>query len=255
MPKITLANKKAIITGGGTGIGRAIAIEFAKLGADIIINYNSSQSDAENIVEEINNMGRHAVAVKADLTKEDQVIGLVKATENLTGGQIDILVNNAGTMVKKCLIEEMDLELWQKVMDVNMTSAFLVSKHVIPFMKSQKSGKIINISSLAAHTGGSIGATAYSASKAAVQAFTKGLAKELAPYNILVNCIAPGIITTRFHERYTSPEVRSQFVRNIPLGREGTPEETAGAAVFLATELGNYVTGETVEVNGGILMD
>ncbi|MFZ7102146.1 MAG: SDR family NAD(P)-dependent oxidoreductase [Peptococcaceae bacterium] len=253
MTTISLVNKKALITGGGTGIGRAIAIAFAKLGAEVVINYNSSQNDAENTVAEIEKIGGRAIAVQADLTREEQVINLLQGAEKFTGGQIDILVNNAGTMVKKCLIEEMDLELWQKVLDVNMTSTFLVTKHVIPMMKEQQGGKIINISSLAAHTGGSIGATAYATSKAAVQAFTKGLAKELAP--ILVNCIAPGIITTRFHEMYTSPEVRNQFHRNIPLGREGTPEETAGAAVFLATDLGNYVTGETVEVNGGLLMD
>ncbi|MDK2824468.1 MAG: 3-oxoacyl-[acyl-carrier protein] reductase [Clostridia bacterium] len=254
MEKFNLKNNKALITGAGTGIGRAIAIEFAKLGADVVVNYNSSKEAAEEVVNEIKGLGQKAIAIQADVTKEDQVSNLVKKAVEFGEGKIDILVNNAGTLVKRCPIDEMDLELWYKIMDVNMTSTFLVTKHVIPVMKNQNNGRIINISSLAAHNGGGPGAVAYATSKAAVQAFTKGLAKELAP-NILVNAIAPGIITTRFHDVYTPMEVRANFGKNIPLGREGTPEETAGAAVLLATEYGSYITGEMIEVNGGIYMD
>ncbi|MFZ5946176.1 MAG: SDR family NAD(P)-dependent oxidoreductase [Bacillota bacterium] len=239
MTSKSLAGKKAVITGGNTRLSRAIAIEFAKLGADIVINYDSNQHDVENIVEEINKMGREVIAVQADLAIEEQVISLIKAAENFTGGQIDILINNTGTMFEKYTIEEMDLALWKKVIDTNITSTFLISKHVIPVMKTQKRGKIINISSFAGLTAMSRGSTAYYTFKAAVQAFTKCLAKELAASGIFVNCIV-------------SEAAISQFNKSIFPGREGTPEETAGAAIFLATDLGDKVTGETVEVNCGL---
>ncbi|NLT95978.1 MAG: 3-oxoacyl-ACP reductase FabG [Clostridia bacterium] len=254
MDKITLLNKKALITGAGTGIGRAIALEFARLGADVVVNYNSSKDAALEVVKIIKEMGREAIAVQADVTDEEQVKALVKKAAQFGQGKIDILVNNAGAMVKRCPVEDMDLKLWNYIMDLNMTSTFLVCKHVIPIMKAQKSGRIINMSSMAAHNGGGPGAVAYATSKAAVQNFTKGLAKELAPH-ILVNCLAPGIITTRFHELYTPDDVRAKLTAGIPLQREGTPEEVAGAAVLLASQYGSYITGETIEVNGGIYMD
>jgi len=252
--KFSLAGKNVLITGAGTGIGRAIALEFARLGASVVVNYNSSKEAALEVVKEIEQIGGKAIAFQADVTQEEQVKSLVKASAEFGQGKIDVLVNNAGTLVQRCPIEEMDLSLWYKVMDINLTSTFLVCKHVIPVMKKQKSGRIINMSSMAAHNGGGPGAVAYATSKAAVATFTKGLAKELAP-DILVNALAPGIITTRFHDQYTSPEVRAKFQAGIPLGREGKPEEVAGAAVLLATEYGSYITGEMIEVNGGIYMD
>jgi 3-oxoacyl-[acyl-carrier protein] reductase len=254
MSKISLAGKTALVTGGGTGIGRAIALEFAKNGATVVVNYNASKEAAEEVVAEIEAIGGKALALQADLIKEDQVEKLVKETVAFAG-TIDILVNNAGTLVKRCPIDQMDLELYQYIMDVNVTSTFLMCKHVIPIMKAQQGGKIINMSSVAAHNGGGNGAVIYATSKAAVTTFTKGLAKELAPYNILVNSIAPGVITTRFHDQYTSAEARENFRKSIPLGREGAPEEVAGAAMLLATEYGSYITGEMIEVNGGMYMD
>lgn len=254
MEKVSLQNKVAVVTGGGTGIGRAIALEFAKLGADVVVNYNSSKDAALEVVGEIEKLGQRAIALQADVTDQEQVKEFIKKAADFGKGTINILVNNAGTLVGRAKVEEMELDLWQRVMDVNMTSTFLVCKYAIPYLKVQPGSRIINMSSLAAHNGGGPGATAYSASKAAVQAFTKGLAKELAP-DILVNCIAPGIITTRFHDVYTAPEVRAKFGDSIPLGREGTPEEVAGAAVLLATQYGSYITGEMIEVNGGIFMD
>ncbi|KJS82154.1 MAG: oxidoreductase [Peptococcaceae bacterium BICA1-8] len=254
MHKFDLKGKNVLVTGGGTGIGRAIAIEFAKLGAQIVVNYNSSKEAAEEVVDEVEKLSSIAIAVQADVTKEDQVMKLVKEAEVFGQGKIDILVNNAGTLVERCKLDEMELSLWQKVMDVNLTSTFLVSKHVIPVMKRQNQGKIINLGSLAAHDGGGASAIPYAASKAATQAFTKGLAKELAPYNILVNCLSPGLITTRFHDQYNTMENRVKTCGNIPLKREGLPEEVAGAAVLFATEYGSYITGETIEINGGLLM-
>ncbi|SFH24497.1 3-oxoacyl-[acyl-carrier protein] reductase [Desulfotomaculum arcticum] len=255
MHKFDLKGKKVLITGAGTGIGRAVAIEFAKLGADIVVNYNASRETAEEVVNEIHKLGSQAISVQADVTQEEQAKRLVEEAAKFGNGEINILVNNAGTLVQRCKIDEMDLSLWNKVMDVNLTTAFLVTKHVIPYMKKQNSGRIINLSSLAAHDGGGPGAIPYATSKAAVQAFTKGLAKELAPYNVLVNCLAPGLITTRFHDQYNTPENRAKTCQNIPLKREGSPEEVAGAAVLLSTEYGSYITGETIEVNGGVLMD
>ncbi|MFZ5945339.1 MAG: SDR family NAD(P)-dependent oxidoreductase [Bacillota bacterium] len=254
MENVSLKNKAALVTGGGTGIGKAIAMEFARLGAQVAVNYNLSKDAAQQVVEEIKKIGGKAVSIQADVTDEEQVKDLVQKAAEFGGGRIDILVNNAGTLVERSPIEKMELSLWKQIMDVNMTSTFLVCKHAIAFMKGLQGGRIINMSSLAAHNGGGPGAAAYSASKAAIHAFTKGLAKELAP-DILVNCIAPGIITTRFHDVYTSPEVRAKFGDSIPLKREGTPDEVAGAAVLLATKYGSYITGEMIEVNGGIYMD
>ncbi|MBZ4655315.1 MAG: oxidoreductase [Peptococcaceae bacterium] len=253
MSTISLAGKTALVTGGGTGIGKAIAVEFAKNGAKVIVNYNASKANAEEVVSEIKALGGEAIALQADLTKEEEVKALVEECVKF-GGTIDILVNNAGTLVQRCPIDQMDLSLYNKIMDVNMTSTFLVTKHVIPVMK-KTGGRIINMSSVAAHNGGGPGAVIYATSKAAVATFTKGLAKELAPYNILVNAIAPGVITTRFHDQYTSAEARENFKKSIPLGREGAPEEVAGAAMLLATRYGSYITGEMIEVNGGMYMD
>ncbi|MBP2628027.1 MAG: oxidoreductase [Firmicutes bacterium] len=254
MHKFSLEGKRALVTGGGTGLGRAIAIEFAKFGADVVLNYNSSKKNAEEVVEIIKSLGRNAIAIQADVTNEQQVINLINNAVEFGDGKIDVLVNNAGNIFESVPVSEMDVSLWQKTMDVNMTSIFLVCKYVIPVMKRQNRGRIINMSSVAAHNGGGIGTIPYAASKAAVQAFSKGLAKELAP-NILVNCIAPGVIDTRIHQAYISEEARVNNLQRIPLKREGKPEEIAGAAILLASEYGSYITGEMIEVNGGIYMD
>ena len=254
MSKFSLEGKKALVTGGGTGLGRAMAVEFAKFGADLVIGYRSSKKSAEEVVEIIKGLGRNAMAVQADVTDEQQVINLVDKAVEFGSGRIDVLVNNAGNIFDSVQVSEMDVSLWKRTMDTDMTSAFLVCKHVIPIMKKQNSGRIINMSSVAAHNGGGVGTTPYAAAKAAVQAFSKGLAKELAP-NILVNCIAPGILNTRIHKAYISDEGRKNNLRRIPLGREGNPEEIAGVAILLASEYGSYITGEMIEVNGGLYMD
>lgn len=249
-----LAGQNAIVTGGGTGIGRAIALEYARNGSNIAIVYNKSRKEAEETAQEIRESGRLAVVVQADLTREDDV---VRMTEEATAalGEIHILLNNAGTMVQRQPIDEMELSLWLQIMDVNLTSVFLVSKHISRIMKAQGRGRMINVASVAARNGGSYGSVAYAAAKGAVHTFTKGLAKELAPYGVLVNAIAPGVIATRFHDQYTSREARMNFAKLIPLGREGTAEEVTGAAMLLASAYGSYITGEMIEVNGGLLMD
>lgn len=249
-----LKGRTAVITGGGTGIGRAVAFAFARSGSDIVLVYNQSREQTQEAAEIIRGFGRRAAVVQADVTQEQQVERMVREAGEFNGA-LDIVLNNAGTMVGRQTIDEMELSLWSKVMDVNVTSVFLVSKHASRVMKHQRSGRIINITSVSARNGGSLGGTAYAAAKGAVSTFTKGLAKELAPYGVLVNAIAPGVITTRFHDQYTSAETREHFKRIIPLGREGRPDEVAGAALLLASDYGSYITGETIEVNGGLLMD
>ena len=170
-------------------------------------------------------------------------------------GKIDILVNNAGGLLTRYAIDEMPEDNYHKVMDLNMTSTFIMCKLVIPYMKANKTGNIINISSIAARTGGAGGAIIYASSKAAVATFTRGLAKELAPYKIRVNAIAPGIILTPFHDKYTKKDQLKSMISSIPLGRGATAEEMAGVTLFLASEeLSSFVTGEVVEANGGALM-
>lgn len=246
--------KVAVITGASTGIGAAMAKGFAEAGAKVVVNYNSSKEKAEAVVESIVKNGGEAIAVQADVSQQKDVDSLFKEALNAFG-KVDILVNNAGGLLQRCKIEEMDEELWERVYAVNAKSVFLCSKAAIPHLKQQGGGRIINVSSQAARNGGGIGSGAYASSKGAVSTLTKSLAKELAGDGILVNGIAPGVISTPFHDRYTPDEVRAKMEKVIPLGREGAPEECVGAALLLASPAGNYMTGEMIEVNGGNLMD
>jgi 3-oxoacyl-[acyl-carrier protein] reductase len=170
-------------------------------------------------------------------------------------GRLDVLVNNAGSLIERRKLEEMTEDLWDRVMDVNLKSVFLCSKAVLPAMKRQGRGRIINMTSVAARNGGGPGSAAYATAKGGVSTLTRAMAKELVGEGILVNGVAPGIITTPFHERFTPPEMRERMTAGVPIGREGTPEEVAGAVVFLASPAADYLVGEIIEVNGGQLMD
>jgi 3-oxoacyl-[acyl-carrier protein] reductase len=249
-----LKGKVALITGASSGIGHATALAMAREGARVGVNYLKNQKGAEDAAETIRKAGGEALVIRADVTQNDQVQAMVAAVRK-QWGRIDILVNNAGDLITRRTLVDMTEEYWDQIMDLNLKSAFLCIKAVWEEMATRKSGWIINLSSIAARNGGGMGAAAYSAAKGGLLTYTKGLAKELAPHGVLVNAVAPGIIATPYHERYSPPELMAKFVATIPLARAGTPEEVAEVIVFLASPAARYLVGETVEINGGLWMD
>jgi 3-oxoacyl-[acyl-carrier protein] reductase len=253
--EIRLDGKVALVTGASTGIGAAIAVAFARAGAKLVIHYNNSAAEAKKVAAEVSSCGAgDPLLVKADLLDGQAIKDMARAV-NGRFGRIDILVNNAGGLLDRYSVEDMSDEGYERVMELNVGSTFRVSRSVIPIMKKSGGGAIINMSSVAARNGGSDGATLYATSKAAISTLTRGMAKELAPFKIRVNAIAPGIILTPFHDKYTSPEALKKLIASIPLGRGATAEEVAGPALFLASEqLSSFITGEILEVNGGALM-
>lgn len=251
---IRFDNKVVVVTGSSSGIGKATALEFAKSGANVVVHYNLNSKGADEVVSEIEKIGRKAIGIGGDLGIKKNVDKLISETLKAFG-KIDILVNNAGTLVERKSIEEMGEELWDRVMDVNLKSAFLCCNAVIPIMKKIGWGRIINVTSIAARNGGGFGAGAYSTSKAGVLTLTKSLAKELAGTGILVNAVSPGVITTPFHDEYSTTESRKMMANNTPLKREGKPEEVAYPILFLASDYASFIIGETLEINGGLLMD
>jgi 3-oxoacyl-[acyl-carrier protein] reductase len=250
---LDLTDKIALITGASSGIGAATAVVLAELGADVAISYHQNQAGAEKIKAGIERIGRGVFMMKADVREADQIRALVSGTVDALG-PIDILVNNAGSLVERQSSLTMTEALWNEVINLNLTSAMLCSQAVAPSMIERKRGAIINLVSIAAHTGGGPGAAAYAAAKAGLIAFTKGQAKELAPQGVRVNAISPGVIDTPFHEVFSTPEMIRNAVAAIPLGRVGTAIECAKVIAFLASDASSYVVGETIEVNGGQLM-
>ncbi len=245
-----LRGKVAIVTGAGSGIGRASAIALARNGAAIAVNYFKNEQGAAETVADIQAMRRNALMIRADVTRRADVAQMVVDTlDNF--GRIDILINNAGSIVKLMRIEDCLDEVWNAVMDVNLKSVFLCSQVVIPYMKEQRGGRIINISSLAAQVGGRGGSLPYAAAKAAVNTFTKGLANELGQYNITVNAVAPGIILTPFHDQFSRPDRLQEVINATPLGRAGSPEEVAELVSFLASDEAGFITGEVIGIDGG----
>lgn len=243
----------AWVTGSSTGIGRAAALALAKEGCKVVVHYNSSEDEAREVVKEIEGSGGEALLVGGDVSKSAEVGRMAGEIEDRFG-RVDILVNNAGSLIERRPFEEMTEDLWDRVMDLNLKSVYLVSQAVLPMMKRRGGGRIINVTSVAARNGGSSGSTAYASAKAGVSTLTRSMAKELVSEGILVNAVSPGVIDTLFHDRFTEPEARRKREKTIPIGREGTPEEVAGVILFLASPAANYLVGEIVEVNGGQLM-
>lgn len=244
-----LAHKVALVTGGGRDIGRAVSLKLAQEGAAVVINYFDNPADASETARTIVDRGGKAHAVQADVTKPGDVQKLLSTVMEVFGQHIHILVNVVGGLVGRKKMEEMDEEFWDSVMDVNLKSAFLVTKAVLPYMAD--GGAIVNFSSQAARDGGGFGAIAYATAKGGVLTFTRGLAKELAPRKIRVNCVSPGMINTTFHNTFTKPEVRQKVAAMTPLGREGEAQEVAELVCFLASGRSAFINGESVEINGG----
>jgi 3-oxoacyl-[acyl-carrier protein] reductase len=252
---IRFDNKVILVTGASLGIGAATAAAFAEAGGSVIVNYNQSAEAAAQLVDKITSAGGKAIAVQADVTKAEAVKELVNTTLDTYNGRIDILINNAGSLLERCPIEKMTEELWDETMTLNIKSVYLCSQAVLPAMKKQGEGKIVHVASIAGRNGGGVGASHYSAAKGAVITLTKGMAKEFIQYGITVNGIAPGVITTPFHDRFSSKELRENFKKSIPLNREGDPREIAYPILFLASSYASYIVGETLEVNGGMRME
>jgi 3-oxoacyl-[acyl-carrier protein] reductase len=239
----------AVITGASRGIGRAIAIALASEGAKVVVNYASSTSAAEEVVNMIKEKGGEAIALHADVSHEAQVENLIKSTMD-TWGRVDVLVNNAG-ITRDTLLLRMKLEDWQSVIDLNLTGVFLATRAVSKIMLKQKSGRIINITSVAGQMGNP-GQANYSAAKAGVIGFTKTVAKEMASRGITVNAVAPGFIATDMTADLKNTD---EILKFIPLGRYGQPEDIAGMVRFLASDpAAAYITGQVFNVDGGMVM-
>ena len=247
-----LKGKTAIVTGSGRGIGKAIALAMAKQGANIVINDVNMES-AQQVVGEIAALGGRAIAVKADVTVETEVEELVAGCIR-EFGKVDIMVNNAG-IIQTVPVTEIKGDDWDRVMQVNLKGVFLCCKAVIPPMREQKSGKIINIASVAGKRGGGLlGNSCYSASKGGVIAFTKSVARECGPFGINVNAITPAFTDTDM-TRSIAPDKKEFIIKMLPLGRVGQPEDIAGAVCFLASNMSDYMTGEIMDVDGGLMCD
>ena len=247
--EIDLTGQRAIVTGASTGIGRATAKALAGAGADVAIHYGSSRNEAEETARAVEAQGRRAFLVQADFRDPTAAGKAVEAAVNALGAPINILVNNAGSLIGRSAVEEMDAELWQEVIALNLSSVFFATKAALPHLGN--GARIVNVSSIAARHGGGPGAFAYAAAKGGVMTLTRGLAKELASRNIRVNAIAPGVIETPFHDKFSTPELLETFRKGIPLGRLGTSEECAGAVLYLVSPLASYVTGQSIDINGG----
>lgn len=253
--EVDLKGKIALVTGGAKGIGESIATALSANGADVVVNYLTSEKNASQLVKKLEARGVRAIALKADVSIPGEVERMIKKVEEELKGSIDILINNAGTQVSLSSIEEMPIELWNKVLSINLTSAMASSKFVIPGMKRKNWGRIINISSISARSGGGPGGGHYASAKGGLSTLTKALAKELGPSGITVNAVAPGVIMTEMHEKFSKRKTLEFLKKQTPLGRLGTPEDVTGAVLFLASDSASYITGETIAINGGLRMD
>lgn len=247
---MNLQGKVAVITGGARDIGRAISVNLAGEGVKVVLNYYNNQEDAEKTLEIIQGFGGEAIAVKGDMTKQEDVNNLVNEAKKAYGEEVHYLVNVAGGLVARKSLTEMDEDFLNFVVRLNLNSVFLVSQAFVPMMP--EGSAIVNFSSQAARDGGGPGAGAYAAAKGAVMTYTRSMAKELGPKGIRVNSLTPGMINTSFHDTFTKDEVREKVAGATPLRREGKASEVGELVVYLLSDKASFVTGNNIDINGGL---
>lgn len=245
-----LKGRVAVVTGGARDIGRAVSVKLAKEGAKVVVNYYSSESGAKETVDEIKAAGGEAIAVKADVSKLDEIESLKTKAVEAFGDKVDILVSNAGGLFARKTLQEFDESFYNLVMNVNFKSTVFVMKAFEPLMG--KGASIVNLSSQAARDGGGGGSSLYSSSKGAVTTFTRAMAKELGPKGIRVNAVCPGLIGTKFHDDFTKDEVRTKVAAGTPLRREGSASEVADLVAYLAGDESSFISGANYDINGGL---
>ncbi|SNQ42469.1 SDR family NAD(P)-dependent oxidoreductase [Cellulophaga lytica] len=247
-----LTGKNILITAGAQGIGEAITKHFIDSGANVAIHYFSSVDTANQLVAYATSKGQQAVAISGDLTKEADANTLVyKTVENF--GSLDILINNAGSLVARKMLNEIDTDFWHKVLDINLTSMLFVTRAAAPYLAKNENSSIVNLASLAGRKGGHPGSLAYSTSKGAILTLTRALSAELGPQGTRVNAVAPGLILgTSFHNTHTTKESAAATTAGIPIQRAGNADDVARAVVYLASEYNGFITGATLDINGGV---
>jgi len=247
-----LTGKNVLITAGAQGIGEAITRHFIDSGANVAIHYFSSGDTANQLTKLAISKGLKALAIKGDLTKEADAHLMVEKTVEALGG-LDILINNAGSLVARNLLSEMETEFWHKVMDINLTSMMFVTRAAGPYLAKNDNSSIINLASLAGRKGGHPGSLAYATSKGAILTFTRALATEYGPQGTRVNAVAPGLILgTSFHNTHTTKESAAKTTAGIPIQRAGNADDVARAVLYLASEYDGFITGATLDINGGV---
>jgi len=247
-----LKGKNVLITAGAQGIGESITQHFIEHGANVAIHYFSSSEKANQLVDIATSKNVKAIAIKGDLTKEEDANALVKKSVAHLGG-LDILINNAGSLVARNLLAKMETNFWHKVMDINMTSMMFVTRASGPHLAKNKNSSIVNLASLAGRKGGHPGSLAYATSKGAILTFTRALATEYGSQGTRVNAVAPGLILgTSFHDTHTTKESAAKTIAGIPIQKAGNPDDVARAVIYLASEYDGFITGATLDINGGV---
>ena len=247
-----LTGKNILITAGAQGIGEAITKHLIDSGANVAIHYFSSADTANQLIDYATIKGQKAVAISGDLTDENQANALVEQTVSKLGS-LDILINNAGSLVARKLLNEMETDFWHKVMDINLTSMMFVTRAATPHLTKNENSSIVNLASLAGRKGGHPGSLVYSTSKGAILTFTRALSAELGPQGVRVNAVAPGLILgTSFHNTHTSKESADETTASIPIKRAGNADDVARAVTYLASEYDGFITGATLDINGGV---
>ena len=246
---LNLTGKVALVSGAGVGIGRAVALALGQAGAFIGIHYHSSSEGAKKLLDELSAQNIKAMLLPADFTIEEEANAAVDKLVAETG-RLDILVNNSGGLVKRAKIEDCTLENWNKSLDINLTSAFLLTKRAIPHLRATGSGRIVNILSLSVQTGGANGGGSYAAAKGGLMVFTHTLAKELAP-QVRTNSVMPGTVETQHHEIHSTEEMMENYRKQTPLGRNTFAEEVASAVLFLASDMSSHINGALIDISGG----